>query len=160
MKLMGHSHSLGTHRLALALSVLLAACTAAPPKPTLMAPAPTFSVSKWEMLPEWQAVDITPAWPAFMQSCNALKNKPHWQEVCEHAAAVDKNDSAAQRAFYQEWFVPYQVFNPDGSDQGTITGYYEPLLKGSRVKTGRFRYPLYGVPDDLLEIDLGDAYPQ
>ena len=112
------------------------------------------------MLPEWQAMDIAPSWPAFLQSCNALKAKPHWQEVCARAAQLDKNDSAAQRAFYEEWFVPYQVFNPDGSDQGTITGYYEPLLKGSRTKTERFRYPLYGVPDDLLEIDLGDAYPQ
>ncbi len=153
--------------LTLALGMLLAACNTSPPRPaktqvpSAAAPiAPAYTVSKWEMLPEWQAVDITPAWPAFMQTCNALKNRPHWQEVCEHAAAVDKNDSAAQRAFYQEWFVPYQIFNPDGSDQGIITGYYEPLLKGSRVKTERFRYPLYGVPDDLLEIDLGDAYPQ
>ncbi len=153
--------------LALALSTLLAACNTHPPK-TAKAPAatnaapiaPAYSVSKWEMLPEWQAMDISPSWPAFLQSCSALKNKPHWQEVCDRAAAVDMKDSAAQHAFYQEWFVPYQIFNPDGSDQGTITGYYEPLLKGSRVKTERFRYPLYGVPDDLLEIDLGDAYPQ
>jgi len=51
------------------------------------------------------------------------------------------------------------VFNPDGSEQGVITGYYEPLLKGSRSRR-TLRYPLYGVPDDMLEIDLGDAYPQ
>lgn len=146
-------------RLALALSALLAACTSAPPK-LAVAPAPTYSVSKWEMLPEWQSANIAPSWPAFLQSCNALKNKPHWQDICARAAQVDANDGEAQRAFYQEWFIPYQVFNPDGTDQGTITGYYEPLLQGSRVKTARFRYPLYGVPDDLLTIDLGDAYPQ
>ncbi len=155
-------------RQTLALSVLLAACTINPPKPAV-APAgpaasaapvvPAFGVSKWEMLPEWQAVNVAPAWPAFLQSCSALKAKPHWQEVCAQAAQVDKNDGTAQRAFYQEWFVPYQVFNPDGSETGTITGYYEPLLKGSRARTPRFRYPLYGVPDDLLEVDLGDAYP-
>jgi len=150
-----------THRLALALSVLLAACTVNPPKPAIAPlPAPPFNVSKWEMLPEWQAMNIAPSWPAFLQSCNALKTKPHWQDICTRAAQVRQNDSEAQRAFYQEWFVPYQVFNPDGSEQGTITGYYEPLLKGSRVKTARFRYPLYGVPDDLLSIDLADAYPQ
>jgi len=152
-----------SRRLALALSALLAACTVPQPKPTLapVAPlAPSFNVSKWEMLPEWQEMDIAPSWPAFLQSCNALKAKPHWQDVCARAWQVDKNDSVAQRAFYQEWFIPYQVFNPDGSEQGTITGYYEPLLQGSRVKTERFRYPLYGSPDDLLEIDLSDAYPQ
>ncbi len=162
-------HPLG---LLLALSALVAACNVNPTKPATPvvgakqpasppAPiAPAFGVAKWEMLPDWQALDVAPSWPAFMQSCNALKARPHWQDVCVRAAQVDRNDGAAQRAFYQEWFVPYQVFNPDGSEQGMITGYYEPLLKGSRVKTARFRYPLYGVPDDLLEIDLGDAYPQ
>jgi len=153
-------------RLALALSALLAACTTSPPRPAVApiangAPiAPAYGVSKWEMLPDWQAADLAPSWPAFLQSCSALKNRPHWQDVCARAAQLDKSDGAAQRAFFQDWFVPYQVFNPDGSEQGTITGYYEPLLKGSRVKTERFRYPLYAVPDDLLEVDLGDAYPQ
>jgi membrane-bound lytic murein transglycosylase A len=141
-------------------SALLAACTTAPPKTATVTPLPTFSVSKWEMLPQWEAMDITPSWPAFLQSCSVLKIRPHWQEVCAAADKVPQNDSTAQRAFYQEWFTPYQVYNPDGSEQGTITGYYEPLLKGSRVRTSRYRFPVYGVPDDLLEIDLGDAYPQ
>jgi membrane-bound lytic murein transglycosylase A len=149
---------------ALVLSLVLAACTTPPPKqqiaPTATAPLPAFAVSKWEMLPEWQAMDITPSWPALLQSCNVLKTRPHWQDICARAAQVDRNDSEAQRAFYQECFTPYQVFNPDGSEQGIITGYYEPLLKGSRVRTGRFRYPLYAAPDDLLQIDLGDVYPQ
>ncbi len=155
--------------LALAASALLAACTVTPPQtsmppqpqpPVAAAPLPAFAVSKWEMLPEWYAMDITPSWPAFLQSCRALRAKPHWQDICARAEQVDKGNSAAQHDFFQEWFTPYQVFNPDGSEQGTITGYYEPLLKGDRVKSARFRYPLFGVPDDLLEIDLGDAYPQ
>jgi len=79
--------------------------------------------------------------------------KRYWEQL---GAA----DSAALRVFYEEWFTPYQVFNPDGSEQGMITGYYEPLLKGSRFKTQRFRYPLYAAPDDLLQIDMGAAYPQ
>lgn len=148
----------------LASLLLLAACNTIQPKlavtPPVPATLPPFAVAKWEMLPDWQGMDISPAWPAFMQSCAALKNRPHWQEICARAAQVDKNNVAAQREFFQEWFVPYQVFNPDGTDQGTITGYYEPLLKGSRVKTARYRYPIYAAPDDLLQIDLGDAYPQ
>ncbi len=159
-----HNH---LSRLALAGSALLAACTTTtvPPPPAQQttlaaAPLPAFAVSKWEMLPEWQAMDVTPSWPAFLQSCRALRTKPHWQDVCARAELVERGNAAAQREFFQEWFTPYQVFNPDGSEQGTITGYYEPLLKGDRVKSARFRYPLYAVPDDLLEIDLGDAYPQ
>ena len=154
--------------LTLGLSVLLAAC-ATPPTPPPQAvtqppvvqpPAPPYAASKWEMLPDWQTLDLAPTWPALLQSCRVLKNKPNWQEICARAEQFGTEDSAALRTFYEEWFTPYQVFNPDGSEQGMITGYYEPLLKGSRVKTQRFRYPLYAAPDDLLQIDLGAAYPQ
>ncbi len=162
------------------LCALLAAC-AAPPKPpvtppvapppqviappVVVAPAPLFAVSKWEMLPDWQALNLAPSWPALLQSCRVLKTKPHWQEVCANAEKLGAEqlgaeDSTALRAFYEEWFTPYQVFNPDGSDQGMITGYYEPKLYGDRSRTARFRYPLYAAPDDLLQIDLGEAYPQ
>ncbi len=46
-----------------------------------------------------------------------------------------------------------------GSTLGRVTGYYEPLLKGSRVRTDRYRYPLYAPPDDLLTVDLGELFP-
>ena len=140
--------------------VALAACTTPlrPPTPSAPPPAPAFAVSKWEMLPDWPTQDLVPAKVAFLQSCAGLKAKPQWDLVCAQAATLP-DDNNALRAFYEEWFTPYQVFNPDGSEQGMITGYYEPLLKGSRIRTERFRYPLYGVPDDLLTIDLGEAYP-
>jgi membrane-bound lytic murein transglycosylase A len=145
--------------------IFLAAC-AAPPKPpvvpptAVVPPAAPFAVSKWEMLPDWPTIDLQPSWAAFMQSCRALKNKPGWQAVCARAAELAQPDNAALHLFFEEGFTPYQVFNPDGSAQGLITGYYEPKLAGSRVKTDRFRYPLYAVPDDLLTIDLSEAYPQ
>ncbi len=153
--------------LTLGLSVLLAACAAPstppvaqPPQAGVQLPAPPYAVSKWEMLPDWQTLDLAPSWPALLQSCRVLKNKPNWQEICARAEQLGTEDSAVLRTFYEEWFTPYQVFNPDGSEHGMITGYYEPLLKGSRVKTQRFRYPLYAAPDDLLQIDMGAAYPQ
>ena len=40
-----------------------------------------------------------------------------------------------------------------------VTGYYEPLLAGSRTKTARFTVPLYAPPDDLLTIDIVSVYP-
>jgi membrane-bound lytic murein transglycosylase A len=52
------------------------------------------------------------------------------------------------------------VLNPDGSGEGLITGYYEPLLKGSRKQSKRYRYPIYTTPDELLVIDLGAVYPE
>jgi len=156
--------------LALGISLMLAACVAprvppvvsppvAPPK-IVAPPVAPFAASNWEMLPDWQLLDLVPSWPAFLQSCRVLKSKPDWQEVCSRTEQIDTADSAALRKFYETWFTPYQVRNPDGSEQGMITGYYEPKLYGSRTKTERFRYPLYAVPDDLLTIDLGEAYPQ
>ncbi len=156
--------------LALGLSLFLAACVAprvppvvAPPvtPPQIVAPpvAP-FAASKWEMLPDWQALDLAPSWPALLQSCRVLKSKPHWQEICANAEQLGTGDNTALRTFYETWFTPYQVRNPDGSEQGMITGYYEPKLYGSRTRTARFRYPLYAAPDDLLTIDLGESYPQ
>ena len=112
------------------------------------------------MLPDWQTLDLAPSWPAFLQSCHVLKTKPHWKEICSGAQQLGTDDSTVLRTFYETWFKPYQVRNPDGSEQGIITGYYEPKLYGSRTKTERFKYPLYAVPEDLLTIDLGEVYPQ
>ena len=154
----------GARRAVPLLLIILAACTSSKP-PVVppaadVAPYTPFAVSKWEMLPDWQTIDLQPTWAAFWQSCNALRNKPGWQPVCVRADGLTQPDNLSLRAFFEEGFTPYQVFNPDGTSQGLITGYYEPRLYGNRVKTARFRYPLYGVPDDLLTIDLSEVYPQ
>jgi len=46
------------------------------------------------------------------------------------------------------------------SFEGLITGYYEPLLRGSRERSDRFVIPIRGRPDDLLVLDLGSVYPE
>ena len=150
---------------ALLLLFFLAACTTAPRQDSTPSSADTepyapFAVSKWEMLPDWQTVDLQQTWAAFWRSCSVLKNKPAWQPICARANEVTQQDNDSLRAFFEEGFTPYQVFNPDGSSQGLITGYYEPRLNGSRIKTERFRYPLYAPPEDMLIIDLGEVYPQ
>jgi len=124
------------------------------------APFSPFAVSKWEMLPDWQTQDLQPAWAAFLQSCTALKNNPDWQIVCGRAQKLKQPNNDTLRNFFEEDFIPYQVFNPDGSTEGLITGYYEPKLYGSRITTDRFRYPVYGVPDNLLTIELSETYSQ
>jgi membrane-bound lytic murein transglycosylase A len=144
---------------------LLAACqTKVPPTPPRVEPpppvTPTYMLSHWSAIPDWASLDITPSWPALQQSCRALRYKTKWLATCAATDKIDANDSAAQHHFYETWFTPFQVFNPDGSDHGLITGYYEPLLKGSRHMSERFRYPIYSAPDDMLEVDLSDAYPQ
>ncbi|MCX7193275.1 MAG: MltA domain-containing protein [Proteobacteria bacterium] len=153
-------------RFALLPLIFLAACTVTPVPPvvippvSVIPPAAPFAVSKWEMLPDWQKMDLQPSWTAFLQTCHALKNKPEWQIVCARANELVQPDNEALRLFFEDAFTPYQVYNPDGTDHGLITGYYEPRLSGSRAKTARFKYPLYAAPEDLLTIDLTEVYPQ
>ena len=64
------------------------------------------------------------------------------------------------RSFFEARFLPYRVAGADGSVDGLVTGYYEPLLRGSRRKDGPYRYPIYAAPADLLIVDLAEINPQ
>jgi membrane-bound lytic murein transglycosylase A len=111
-------------------------------------------------LPGWDKDDLRQAWPAFMASCEALSKKPDWKEPCAIARDIDASKERSIRLFFESFFVPHQVFNPDGSDTGLVTGYYEPSLRGARKRGGVFQTPLYRAPDDLLTIDLTSVYPE
>ena len=73
------------------------------------------------------------------------------------SAAIDERDAAAVRAFFETHFTPYRSPTSDGDDTGLVTGYYEPLLAGSRTPVRRFRVAALRPPDDLLVVDLADA---
>lgn len=145
---------------------LLAACQtkviqqAPPVKPTPPSAKAKFKLLDYSALPGWNQDDLTEAWPAFNASCKALKNKSDWQELCSIAQSVDVADSVAIRRFFEAFFDPYQVINPDGTESGLITGYYEPLLNGSRKRAGVYQTPLYQAPSDLLTIDMANLYPE
>ena len=104
--------------------------------------------------------DALAAWPVFMASCGPLKKQTAWQAVCEAAAKQTPQDDAAARAFFERWLLPHQLSTTEGNDTGLVTGYYEPLLFGSRTPTSRYRFPLYAVPEDMLIIDLSSVYPE
>ncbi len=80
--------------------------------------------------------------------------------MCAAAAGVDGSSAVAVRAFFESHFIPYRIAGADGGDTGLVTGYYEPLLAGSRAPSPRFPVPVYGVPDDLLDIDLTSLHPE
>lgn len=123
-----------------------------------------FTAAAWADLPGWQEDDLTAAWPAFLKSCQGLRGRADgavWQAVCAHAGEVDGSDSAAIRRFFESLLQPYAVSTDDTSAvEGTITGYYEPLLEGSRKRDRRYAFPVYGVPDNLLTVELGDLFPE
>lgn len=149
----------------------ISACTApqqarSPIKPDVPLVKPVEKVQKtlnptvFSAVPGWETDDLRQAWPAFLTSCQVLVKKDDWREPCTIARDVSASDANAIRAFFEAFFVPHQVLNADGSEQGLVTGYYEPLLRGARKRGGPYQTPLHRVPDDLLTIDLAGAYPE
>jgi membrane-bound lytic murein transglycosylase A len=114
----------------------------------------------WRDLPHWAAEDPAAAWDAFIAGCRTLGAQEAWRDICAAAHAMARPDRQTARRFFEARFNPFQLVNADGSEEGLITGYYEPLLHGSRTPGGRYRYPVFGVPDDLLVVDLTDLYPE
>ncbi len=160
----------GVGMIALVALLVLAGCAtrkeqpavAPAPKPT-PAPsvtAPALREASWSDLPGWREDDTSLAWGAFLRSCGAIGNRIGWQSVCDAAQALRNPDRGLTREFFEAHFKPYRVVDAKGFDDGLITGYYEPLLRGSRTADSRYRYPVYGVPDDLLVIDLTELYPE
>jgi membrane-bound lytic murein transglycosylase A len=121
--------------------------------------APTLAPAAFADLPGWQGDRVSEAWPAFVAGCTTLRNRDAWRAVCERAAGPTPNEREA-RSFFETQFVPWRVQNPDGTDAGLVTGYYEPLLRGSRTRTRPFLTPLYAPPDDLIVVDLGELVPE
>ena len=114
---------------------------------------------EWSDLQNWATDNHGDAWQGFIKSCQKLK-KAEWQEVCGLARNAGNLSDAGVREFFESHFEVRPVYAEGGETEGLITGYYEPLLKGSRDRTEEYRYPLYGVPEDLLIVDLGGIYPQ
>lgn len=136
------------------------------PAPTIPPPevkVPEYSLlraASWEDIDSFAQDDLTKAWGAWLQSCNALRTRQPWQNACEAAFALSSPGNEAIQAYFKQYFTVYRTTNIDGTDTGLITGYYEPMLKGSRTKTDIYRYPLYGKPDDLITVELGSLYPE
>lgn len=160
------------HLIAPLAALLLAACQITPRVPLPEAPPPAktetvvrFAPAAFADLPPTQDADWGAALAALRESCKAIGQRPAWRTACAEAA---RTPAAAARRFFETAFTPYQVLAvtlADGkeqsrTDQGLMTGYYEPLLRGSRVRAAPFLTPLHGVPDDLITVDLSSLYPQ
>lgn len=150
------------------LTLAMAACTsrpASPPaKPTPPAaatPAPVtvnYRAARWGEVPGWPGEQLAASWSAWLQSCTQLRKKPEWKTLCDEASAIGPHDAIAQRGFFERRFAPWRIETSAGKDTAFVTGYYDVLLRGSR-KARPGSAPIYGVPDDLLALDLGELYP-
>lgn len=116
--------------------------------------------STWSALTDWEKDDLSPAWQAFLKSCSVLNKQTLWQKSCKAATTLDNPDNATLAVFFSNNFTPYQIINKDNTEEGLVTGYYEPLLKGSRKPSERYRFAIHAAPPQLLTINLGATYPE
>lgn len=131
-------------------------------KPTTTATKPQFDLlkpAKWGDLDGLLNDNLTSAWPAWLQSCTTLVKRAEWKPACEVADSMRKPNNATIIDYLSTHFDVYQAQNEDGSSIGMITGYYQPLLKGSRQQSAQYPYPLYREPEDLITVELADSYP-
>ena len=153
---------------AILLAGALAACAPVAPKPDKPAPrtppAPPaearFEETPWGDLQGWSQAGLLPSLRSFNTGCARVQSKRPWQAVCADARRVGTEDEAAARAFFESRFSAYRIVAPDGATEGLVTGYYEPILKARRARASGFRHPIYGVPDDLVVVDLADLHPE
>lgn len=140
----------------LASILLLAACAPLPPGK----PAPEsarYLESSFELLPGWPSQGLERSLRAFMAGC---PRPGPLGRACLLGAAVAPDDEQAARRFFESAFLPYALASSEGPDHGLITGYYEPIIEGSREPSAANRYPVFGVPDDLIVVDLAATNPE
>lgn len=112
----------------------------------LMAPLPAAAqMLEFEALEGWREDDHAAALTTFLATCDLI-DAPDWRPICRLAAEVPR-DGASARSFFELFFRPVVIGDPPA----LFTGYYEPELNGSPVRTPRFAWPIYRKPPELTE---------
>jgi membrane-bound lytic murein transglycosylase A len=133
----------------------------------------------WGSLSGWDDDDHETAFATYLSSCRALNIKQRrsnsrvsqnlqltgvaaaLRDVCDRAQAAIPLDDEGAKKFFEENFRPLHI-DKLGDTAGFLTGYYEPIIDGSRVPTGDFTAPLYRRPPNLVASGrrkLGGAFP-
>lgn len=149
------------------LILTLASCSEKK-EPASQEETPAFQLQKasFSDLSGWKKDNINPAVEAFKKSCRKIlleKNEfmsnaearipvKDYQEICRQ---LEKISPENYRPFIEKNFTPYLV-TYENSDEGKFTSYYEAEIHASKKQNAEYKYPVYGRPDDLIEINLQD----
>ncbi|WP_425351085.1 murein transglycosylase A [Mesorhizobium sanjuanii] len=128
-----------------------------------------FSEKTFDELPGWAEDDHLQAFAAFRRSAFHVLTRPYrsgalgidfgaFAQAYAEARAVSPanrlpfSDRKQAKNFFERHFVPAHIRAEDGG-AGLVTGFYEPVVEASPVRTGRFVVPLLSRPADLIDID-------
>jgi membrane-bound lytic murein transglycosylase A len=130
---------------------------AAPPGP-LKIPNAALEVVTWSDIEGWAEDDHAEAFAAFVASCQAVVRRNAADDerpiadklapACRRGIAAVPLAGHEARAFFEASFRPMRI-TPLGESAGFLTGYYEPVVEGSRIKSDTFNVPLHRTPSGL-----------
>jgi len=114
----------------------------------------------WSEVTGWRDDDHLAAYKAFRTSCQpivAQSGAPadskalgiSLRDPCRIARGVELSDGARAKAFFEENFLPLRISRL-GEGEGFVTGYYEPVLEGSRTENEIYKVPIYRRPSNLF----------
>src|SRR3954464_1746800 len=151
-------------RLILSLILVLGGCTSVvqkpvPPQPAKPAPERAiYTPATFNEVPGWDTTQLEPSLRAFLAGCPRASGP--LINACAIASSVPAGDETAARRFFEATFTPYRLASSESGESGLVTGYYEPILRGARLRSEVNRYPIFGVPNDLLVVDLAAVAPE
>ena len=131
----------------------------APPEPLRLRDTALEPI-EWSALKGWSGDDHVAAFATFLASCRSLlRSSPRQDEkrpmyaaltqVCRRALVAGRLAEDQARLFFERNFRPLHITRL-GDSAGFLTGYFEPIVDGSRVPTGIFKVPIYRRPPDLV----------
>jgi membrane-bound lytic murein transglycosylase A len=133
------------------------------PRPPITLPFEFPNAQYWPVgfdeLPGWRDDDQLAAFRTFRTSCaavlarrDAAEPKTLGQSLvapCRAARSAAIGSVEAARHFFESHFVPLRIMKL-GDGAGFVTGYYEPEVDGSPVRTDEFPVPVYARPSNLF----------
>ena len=120
-----------------------------------------YKKSTFSEFENWNKDDQLKSFDTFKKSCDKILSQnmtqyATWISVCQKAVSSKLKTSGEARLFFEYNFIPYQIIY-NHIDTGVFTGYYEPTMKGSLVKTLQYTVPIYKTPKDLVKIPKDDG---
>ncbi len=114
----------------------------------------------WSQVAGWSDDDHLAAYRAFRASCRpiaAQQGDPSdtkalgasLRDPCRIAKGLELSDGTRARAFFEQHFLPLRISRL-GEAEGFVTGYYEPIIDGSRTQNEVYNVPVYRRPSNLF----------
>ena len=102
---------------------------------------------RWAELPGFENDKLFEAWNAWLKSCE--RPGPAFAPLCSEVRQLSIASGAEQRAWMMVRLQPFRVESLQGSPDGLLTSYFEPLLKASRQSGNGYEVPVYRAPAGL-----------